>query len=505
MPKGPHLLIRADANRDIGAGHAIRCRALAQAWQDSDGVASCASAELTPAIAESFRGDGIVVTRINAAIGSEEDAEATLLEAHRGGCQWVALDGYRFTSSYQKRIKDAGLKLLFLDDNAHAAPYSADLVLNQNPYANEAMYAERSRATSLLLGLRYALLRREFREVRPAPTLSTGSRRLLVTMGGSDPANLTQLVLDTVREVPDLEVRVVIGPANPNLDAIRAAAQRSACPVSVLADPVDMPSLMAWADAAVAGAGSTCWELLRLRVPAVVFVVAENQAAIAEWLDKGGFGIHAGAAGEFDSGRLHEALEKIFSPEFRRGYAASRQQVDGLGALRVAASIGRRPLWLRRAVQEDCRMIWEWANEPGARAASFSPEPIPWETHQQWFSRRLHDPNCLYYVGGDEEGRAVGQVRFEMAGGAATISLSLDAEHRGFGYGARLIRLGSQRVLADASIRQVDAYIKPENDASLRAFESAGFGRVENTQVRGRQAMHYVLRRANGAAGSSTS
>jgi UDP-2,4-diacetamido-2,4,6-trideoxy-beta-L-altropyranose hydrolase len=36
---------------------------------------------------------------------------------------------------------------------------------------------------------------------------------------------------------------------------------------------------------------------------------------------------------------------------------------------------------LKRATQEDCRLIWKWANDPDVRAASFSSKPIPYDTH----------------------------------------------------------------------------------------------------------------------------
>ena len=66
---------------------------------------------------------------------------------------------------YQSALKRAGRKVLFVDDNGHAEHYSADLVLNQNAYASEDLYRNREAATELLLGLQYAMLRREFRSV----------------------------------------------------------------------------------------------------------------------------------------------------------------------------------------------------------------------------------------------------------------------------------------------------------------------------------------------------
>ena len=51
---------------------------------------------------------------------------------------------------------------------------------------------------------------------------------------------------------------------------------------------------MAWADLAISGAGSTCWELACMGLPAVTLVLAENQRAIAEQLNAAGLVLNLG-------------------------------------------------------------------------------------------------------------------------------------------------------------------------------------------------------------------
>src|SRR5450755_3620767 len=41
--------------------------------------------------------------------------------------EWIVVDGYHFAADYQRALKAAGFKILFLDDYGHSQHYSADL------------------------------------------------------------------------------------------------------------------------------------------------------------------------------------------------------------------------------------------------------------------------------------------------------------------------------------------------------------------------------------------
>src|SRR5215208_4772539 len=103
---------------------------------------------------------------------------------------------------------------------------------------------------------------------------------------------------------------------------------------------------------------------------------------------------------------------------------------------------------LRPADANDMRRVWEWSNEPAVRAVSFSSDPIPWESHQQWFTAKLADPSVLFLIAEDESGQPIGQLRFEFRVQIATISLSLAAEARGGGFGVEMINQASASVLS---------------------------------------------------------
>ena len=194
------------------------------------------------------------------------------------------LDGYHFDPAYQKAIREAGYRLLVVDDTAHLPAYHADVLLNQNIYAPQLTYSYDPH-TVLLLGPMYALLRPEFLVWKEWERhIPDTARHILVTLGGGDSDNVTLKVIQALHDIrlPDLEIRVIVGPANPHRDSLVAAIEHGPHSVELLFDVTDMPGLMAWADIAVSAAGSTCWELLFMGLPSLVGVLADNQVPIAE-------------------------------------------------------------------------------------------------------------------------------------------------------------------------------------------------------------------------------
>jgi UDP-2,4-diacetamido-2,4,6-trideoxy-beta-L-altropyranose hydrolase len=495
------LLIRADADIRMGTGHLMRCLALAQAWNDAGGEAIFLTSCRLPALNARLAEEGARVETLVAAPGSEEDTEETRQAAHRLRAHWVVLDGDYYSGGFQRSVRRDGLRVLAIDDYGHAGHYAADLVLNQNLHANEDLYQDREPYTGLLLGTRFALLRREFREWRGwTHEVPESARKVLVTLGGTDPDGVTLKVIEAIAQVRlmGLEAVIVVGAGNPRLGEVKALARAAAGTVRVRTDVTDMPKLMAWADVAVAAGGTTTWERALLGLPSLVIVLADNQKELVEASEQTGIGWNLGPHQELSVPALADALRRLLVDAPARGAMARRgpELIDGLGANRVLRFLRTDVHHLRPVQAEDCRQIWEWANESVTRAASFSPGPIAWERHEPWFTAKLDDPNCAYFIALDGEGQPVGQVRFDVDGAEAVISVGLAGRRLGLGYGPELIRLGVRELFRTRPVERVNALIRTENLRSLRAFIKAGFTDLGNTTVRGQPAHRLVLQRS---------
>jgi UDP-2,4-diacetamido-2,4,6-trideoxy-beta-L-altropyranose hydrolase len=492
------LLIRCDAGVAIGTGHAMRCLALAQAWQGAGGSVAFAMAEATSSIEARLRIGGIKVLCLPGPPGSVEDSSRTCDVARQERAEWVVVDGYRFGSAYQRALRAADLKVLFVDDDGNAAPYCADLVLNQNVHASEGLYPDRAEHTRLLLGPRYILLRREFAFWRKRPfEIAPQARRILVTMGGSDPDNVTEHILRVLLAEPNLELTAVVGGSNPHLASIEQLVEKANCSIRLLKDVSDMAAVMVWADLAVAGAGTTSWEMCMLGLPAALCVLAPNQERIANELARLGAAADLGDAAGAPADALGNVLCELIRSQAKRTAmsARGREIVDGLGPERVLAFLWGDPV-LRRTIDSDSRNFWEWMNDAAARTLSLAREPISWERHIEWFRARLSDPQSILYTALNRQGHPVGMVRYQVDGTHAVLSIIVGAASRGKGNGRKMLFLSTEELFRNSRVAAIHALVRISNQPSIRLFEGAGFHNVGVETVQGSQAIRYVLHRS---------
>ncbi len=496
-----YLVFRADGNARIGTGHVMRSLALAQAWQDQGGRAVFLMDLKAPALGSRLQSEGMEVVFLSSPPGTAGDADEATELARRLGAGWVVVDGYHFGAAYQRQVREAGLKLLFIDDIGSAGENYADLILNQNLHAQADLYPRRDAGARLLLGPLYTLLRREFgpwrdrqRQIAPA------ARKVLVTLGGGDPDNITSKVMQALGQMEweGLEVLVVVGASNPHHQELRSAGRRMPHSLRLEQNVTNMPELMAWADLAITAGGSTCWELAFMGLPGLIIILADNQRPVGQWLGQAGVGVNLGWHASLSPGQISQAaLRLLASPEIRGEMALKGQAlVDGEGAARVLMLIQGQALRLRGVRDGDCRLLWQWANDAEVRQAAFSTAAIPWEDHLGWFAHKRRDPHCLHFLAVDDQDQPVGQVRFDLKeGGSAEIDVSIDRERRGMGYGKLILDLSAKELFRTTMVKAIDSFIKIDNVKSIKAFEKAGYKRMGLLILHGEPSVRYIRER----------
>jgi RimJ/RimL family protein N-acetyltransferase len=147
---------------------------------------------------------------------------------------------------------------------------------------------------------------------------------------------------------------------------------------------------------------------------------------------------------------------------------------------------------LRAADQDDCARALAWANDPAARAASFSVAPIGEDEHVRWFESSLRGARTLYVI--EALAQPAGLVRLDpIDRETAEVGIVIGAEFRGQGLAASALRALLPRAAA-AGFRLLLARIREENVVSQRVFAAVGFESAGHTSVLGVRALQFTRR-----------
>ncbi len=410
--------------------------------------------------------------------------------ADESSWDWVIVDHYQLDARWESEVRSAAKALMVIDDTADR-PHDCDLLLDQNEFADA-----RKRYLGLigpacrsLLGPQYALLRPEFgqaRAVARVPRSRLG--QLLIFFGGGDQINLTEIALRALRAAPlsDIAVDVVVGTMNPHRDRIEAEC--ATLPNAVFhCQPTNFLELMLRADLALGAAGTTSWERCCVGLPAVLFVAADNQVEVARGIAGRRAAVNLGSPGADAADRLADVLGHLSRrPALLSGMShRAASLVDGAGVQRVCVALLQdAAMALRCAREGDAEMAWEWRNAESTRRYSFDSNPIPLERHLAWWQAALQSQDRILLIG-EIAGAAVGVLRFDLDGAVGTVSVYLDPRMTGQRLGPVLLRAGVEWARRNLHRTQrIEAFIKPDNVASRKAFLAAGFTDRQSCFVR---------------------
>lgn len=333
------ILIRADANEKIGAGHVMRCLTVADALKKRGEEVRFLTADrgADPLIAPR----GYETVCLHSDWSAPDDETDALLRAVRELSPSLLLtDSYYITDRYYAALPHTVRTACFDDLNRPSG--SVDVLINYNIYASRSSLGHHGSGTKLLLSPRYAPLREEFKDL-PPHEIREAAESVFVSAGGSDPENVAgRLINGTCRDHPDVTFHFAVGMMNPRAEELK---KKEGGNVVLHIHETDMPRLMRQCDIAVAAAGSTLYELCACGVPTVAYSLADNQRPATEAFERRRLMLNAGDCRELLAfpERVESSLSVLLGSrsERQRLSDAMRRTVDGKGADRIAAALLR--------------------------------------------------------------------------------------------------------------------------------------------------------------------
>lgn len=236
-------------------------------------------------------------------------------------------DSYDVDENYFEQAKKYVEYTAYIDDIA-SFECPVDLIVNQNINALDLNYSQEYK----LLGLKYLMIRDEFKNLPPKP-IEKQVKDIMVTVGGSDPAEFTKVL---IRWMVDLNFtfHVIVGPSFKNKEYFKNIHYDN---IRFYFNP-RMSDIMKVCDLAVSASGSSMYELLACGVPVLGVVIADNQLDISKKLENMDLVENLGWYGDLDEGSFKSRLiDLCHNCSLRKERSVRGQKlIDGLGARRIA-------------------------------------------------------------------------------------------------------------------------------------------------------------------------
>jgi len=340
------VAIRADGSPNIGTGHIQRCLALSSQLQ-KEGMEVLFITKGNKLIKAKIKQEGFEVVELNDNLNLEEDLEHTVKTIKNSKVDGLITDSYEFDEKYLTKLKKEIRLLVSIDDLAEIS-FPSDIVINQNIFAKELTYRSTGK-TKFVLGPQYALMRKEFSNFRKRK-INEKVQNMLVTLGGSDPFNLTPRILSGLDKMgEDFSITAVIGHFFNNVSEIERVVEKMDKKVEFIHSSPQMANLMLSSDLAITGGGTTLYELAATGTPALAFCLADNQCKNVKGMAKVGTVIDMGWGSEFNEENFYKKISGLMKDYMLRTKMSKLGQelVDGKGTSRCTEVILREEPLLR--------------------------------------------------------------------------------------------------------------------------------------------------------------
>ncbi len=274
MSNKKNILIRVDSSSTIGLGHLMRTLLLANSLKKDFNIIY---------VTQNLEGNQNHLIEQNGfkhIVVKSMDCEEFFEVAKELSPTLCIIDHYGIDTICETKIK-AICPLLVFDDEFKM--HNADIVVNHSFIAKTSDY-NYLQNTKIFAGSAYTLLKNDFlsRKNRFIPLKTLKGKKILITLGGSDPLGLSlpikKMLLHILRPKGTSCVHIVTTSANSKLPTLKAIDKE------LIINAKNMAKLMQKYDIIITSASASLLETFALKKPFIAIQCALNQQATVDIL-----------------------------------------------------------------------------------------------------------------------------------------------------------------------------------------------------------------------------
>lgn|GEM_PF-5180621 len=307
-----------EANSEIGFGHLYRSIAIAQEILKKDSeVCFFLSEKKEIEILEKILPNAKIKNCIN-------DSLNNLL--HEINASAIIVDIFHLNiSKYSFLTENKSLKKIMIIDNAYkeyALNFEYVFAIGFQVYNNHVkkVITENAIVSNQYSGTDYIIVRNEFKR-QFNYICKENVREILITMGGSDPCNLTEQVLDSIVYLTESYSFTVIlgsGFSKNRLKEVEKRTNSSHHKFKILKNIDNISNIMILQDLAIINGGNTRFELALIGVPFLSIAINEIQQKISNAIAHAGLGISLPVYNQLTMKELAKNIECLINSVEKR-------------------------------------------------------------------------------------------------------------------------------------------------------------------------------------------
>ena len=325
------ILIRCDVSASIGWGHLKRCLSLAQQIKEYDEI-TFALKEYSDAAKKSIVDYGFCyITIPKAATYSEEVyrlqriSDKIVVDLFHQ----VYISKPNKLTAYLQTLDRSNFKIALINGlgaEEYRERNAPMVVANIQPYWGVEPGAE-LKSQYRFNGIKASVVDQCYRQVfRLRNCISV--KKILVTFGGSDLAEITMDVLQAISRInTELSVRCIVGPSFSKKHLQKLKYYQDTDFAEFYFSPSDLASHFEWADLAICGSGVTRYEAAAAGLPVIFTAIHEGHDALSQDFTKYGTSYYIGVHSQLSVEDWSAAIKFLRnSPDqFQRMVAATEK------------------------------------------------------------------------------------------------------------------------------------------------------------------------------------
>lgn len=326
------LIFIAESGSKIGFGHLYRSIALAKEFLNhSYAVEFIVSNEIA---------EELVLNHID----NIRFRSYNSLEKNISNFKYVFLDVFKTSwVNYKDLITNNFSKTLFVSiidfpflDFAVKTDYIFAIGLQKYDFLEESL---KDTNTKVFSGNEFFIFREEFDSI-PQSEIQRKVNRVFISMGGSDPHDLTSLVLKDLNGIEEklhLDLILGTGYSDERFFKLKELLQASNHSIIIHKNIANISTLMMNSDLAIINGGNTRFELALLGIPFISIAINEKQKEISDFSARQGIGLSLGVYNKLNKNEIASSVRNL-SIDFNKRKSMSqamKKAISGNGTKRI--------------------------------------------------------------------------------------------------------------------------------------------------------------------------